>query len=291
MELKDSGSIIKGYPAEDPKRLNMHIRNALHILKHGKNEEDSRIQFVPGLGSLPLLRVLDLSGVMFEGAKLHSSIGELIHLRLLNLYEAWVCHLPSSLRNLKRLLYLTLFVNYLGPVHVPNVLKEMLELSCTSETISSSLREMTYFETFALFDWQEIRLADHGGEVVLDFIHPKNLVLTCGFPQLCDLVLAEQMELEEWRVEEGSMPCLRTLTAKSWSFRMKEKLVAGIRTEARLAPRLEAGSLSGRPNPTLNVFPGGPRGPDENLGGQRESNCGHHIGITPSSTTSPTHVG
>ncbi|CAH8261831.1 unnamed protein product [Arabidopsis lyrata] len=77
---------------------------------------------------------------------------------------------------------------------------------------------------------------------------------------------------------------LEEILCRSFTYR-------GIRTEARLAPRLEAGSLSGRPSPTLSVFPGGPRGPGENLGGQRESNCGHHIGITPSSTTSPTHVG
>ncbi|VVB07191.1 unnamed protein product [Arabis nemorensis] len=32
-----------------------------------------------------------------------------------------------------------------------------------------------------------------------------------GFPQLCELIL-ELDELEEWVVEEGSMPCLRTLT-------------------------------------------------------------------------------
>ncbi|CAD5333846.1 unnamed protein product [Arabidopsis thaliana] len=33
-----------------------------------------------------------------------------------------------------------------------------------------------------------------------------------GFPQLCALGISEQSELEEWIVEEGSMPCLRTLT-------------------------------------------------------------------------------
>ncbi|KAL1222773.1 putative disease resistance RPP8-like protein 2 [Cardamine amara subsp. amara] len=33
-----------------------------------------------------------------------------------------------------------------------------------------------------------------------------------GFPQLCALKMSYKKELEEWRVEEGSMPCLRTLT-------------------------------------------------------------------------------
>ncbi|KAG7583402.1 P-loop containing nucleoside triphosphate hydrolase [Arabidopsis suecica] len=366
VKLPISTSTVNAQSSSRSRRLSVHSRNALHILKHGKTkkirslfffggEEDSRIQSVPGLGSLPLLRVLDLTGVKFEGAKLPSSIGELIHLRLLNLYEAWVCHLPSSLRNLKRLLYLNLYVNYPGPVHVPNVLKEMLELrylflplpmddttklelgdlvnldtlcffstkhcsvtdllpltrirslyvyftgSCTSEAISSSLREMTYLETFSLFDWQGIRLADHGGEVVLDFIHLKNLMLTCsvprlsnqyrfppnlahislahcnmkedpmpvlekllhlksvvlkngafvgrrmvcskgGFPQLCELVLAKQMELGEWRVEEGSMPCLHTLTINDckklklpyefkYTTSLKELIIKGMKRE------------------------------------------------------------
>ncbi|KAL1198867.1 putative disease resistance RPP8-like protein 4 [Cardamine amara subsp. amara] len=33
-----------------------------------------------------------------------------------------------------------------------------------------------------------------------------------GFPQLFALLISEESELEEWIVEEGSMPCLRTLT-------------------------------------------------------------------------------
>ncbi|OAO93994.1 hypothetical protein AXX17_AT5G47250 [Arabidopsis thaliana] len=33
-----------------------------------------------------------------------------------------------------------------------------------------------------------------------------------GFPQLCALEISEESELEEWIVEEGSIPCLRTLT-------------------------------------------------------------------------------
>ncbi|VVB07170.1 unnamed protein product [Arabis nemorensis] len=33
-----------------------------------------------------------------------------------------------------------------------------------------------------------------------------------GFPQLCELYIFDLNELEEWVVEEGSMPCLRTLT-------------------------------------------------------------------------------
>ncbi|XP_023642925.1 probable disease resistance protein RF45 isoform X2 [Capsella rubella] len=78
---------------------------------------------------LQLMRVLDLSHVEFEGGKLPSSIGKLIHLRYLSLYRAKVSHLPSSIRNLKQLLYLNLAVNYHCLLYMPNILKEMRELA------------------------------------------------------------------------------------------------------------------------------------------------------------------
>ncbi|KAJ0231515.1 disease resistance protein [Hirschfeldia incana] len=77
-----------------------------------------------------LIRVLDLSYVEFEGDKVPSSIGKLIHLRYLCLKLADVTHLPSSMRNLKQLLYLNLniFVHLEGEVYIPNFVKEMQEL-------------------------------------------------------------------------------------------------------------------------------------------------------------------
>uniref|UniRef100_A0A1J3GPD4 Putative disease resistance RPP8-like protein 2 n=1 Tax=Noccaea caerulescens TaxID=107243 RepID=A0A1J3GPD4_NOCCA len=317
------------------RRLVIHSGNALDMLGHKNNKKarsvltfgvDGNFWKPPSFRSLPLLRVLDLSYVKFRGGKLPSSIGKLIHLRFLSLYEAGVSHLPSSLRNLKLMLCLNLGVaDLLHLVHVPNVLKEMQELKhlvlprsvhdktelelgdlvnlesltnfstkhtsvtdllrmtklrvlsvnisgrCTFETLSSSLHELRDLETLSLYDRQKIRAADHGGEMFLDFIHLKDLTLSMhmprfpdqnlfppqlehiwligcrmeedpirileqlvhlksvyfssgaflgrrmvcsrgGFPQLCALKMSYQKELVEWIVEEGSMPCLRTLT-------------------------------------------------------------------------------
>ncbi|CAH8278896.1 unnamed protein product [Arabidopsis lyrata] len=261
-----------------------------------------------------------------SGGKLPSSIGGLIHLRFLSLYDAGVSHLPSSMRNLKLLLYLDLSVAIGEPVHVPNVLKEMIELRylflplplfmhdktelelgdlvnlehlwffstqhssvtdllrmtklrslsvslserCTFETLSSSLRQLRNLETLYLDFSPKTIMVDYVGELDLDFIHLKELGLAVrmskipdqhqfpphlehidlfdcrmeedpmpilekllhlksvklgsdafvgrkmlcskgGFPQLRALEIYEELELEEWIVEEGSMPCLRTL--------------------------------------------------------------------------------
>ncbi|ESQ29555.1 hypothetical protein EUTSA_v10023945mg, partial [Eutrema salsugineum] len=78
---------------------------------------------------LKLMRVLDLSRVQFEGGKLPSSIGNLIHLKYLSLYMAHITHLPSSMRKLKLLLYLNLCVHERCSIYMPNFLKEMRELT------------------------------------------------------------------------------------------------------------------------------------------------------------------
>ncbi|KAL9282800.1 putative virus X resistance protein-like, coiled-coil [Arabidopsis thaliana] len=334
--IKDptSTSTINAQSPRRSRRLSIHSGKAFHILGH-KNKKKVRSLIVSGLEedfwirsasvfhNLTLLRVLDLSWVKFEGGKLPSSIGGLIHLRYLSLRDAGVSHLPSTMRNLKLLLYLDLSVDNEDSIHVPNVLKEMIELRylslplkmddktklelgdlvnleylwgfstqhtsvtdllrmaklrnltvflserCNFETLSSSLRELRNLETlYFLYS----HMVDYMGEFVLDhFIHLKELglsvrmskfpdqhqlpphlvhisLLDCGmeedpmpilekllhlksvqlaveafvgrrmvcskggFPQLCALRISEQPELEEWIVEEGSMPCLRTLT-------------------------------------------------------------------------------
>ncbi|CAD5333845.1 unnamed protein product [Arabidopsis thaliana] len=330
-------STINAQSPSRSRRFSIHSGKAFHILGHRNNpkvrslivsrfEEDFWIRSASVFHNLTLLRVLDLSWVKFEGGKLPCSIGGLIHLRYLSLYRAGVSHLPSTMRNLKLLLCLDLRVDSKQPIHLPNVLKEMLELRylsipvkmddktkwelgdlvnleylfgfstqhtsvtdllrmtklrhltvslserCNFETLSSSLRELRNLETLNFFFLPETYKVDYMGEFVLDhFIHLKELGLAgpmskipdqhqfpphlthihlfncrmeedpmpilekllhlksvqlaveafvgrrmvCskgGFTQLCALDISKESELEEWIVEEGSMPCLRTLT-------------------------------------------------------------------------------
>ncbi|CAL9225599.1 unnamed protein product [Arabidopsis halleri] len=319
--------------AQSPRRLAVHSSNAFEMMGHEKfkkvrsllffkAKEKAVMQSVSDFGILLFLRVLDLSRAKFQGGKLPSSIGELIHLRFLSLYRAVVSHLPSSLRNLKLLLYLNLGVDGVS-VHVPNVLKELRELrylilpflmdvktklelgdlvnletlrgysienssvkdllgmtklrtltvhsldGCTLETLSASLHESRELEHLSLYEVMHGR--HNEGKLVLDSIHlkfltvgmhmtrlpdqhrfPPDLAHIClryccmeedpmpilekllhlkfvelsyraftgkrmvcskgGFPQLFELNLSGQYDLEEWIVEEGSMPCLHTLT-------------------------------------------------------------------------------
>ncbi|CDY30895.1 BnaC09g15110D [Brassica napus] len=132
---------------------------------------------------LQFMRVLDLSGAKFEGGKLPPGIGKLIHLRYLSLHRAWICHLPSSIQNLKFLLYLSLDVDCRYQVYMSDFLKELRKLrylslprelqdgtnvrdlhsmtrlrglsiifngECTLEALSSSLGQLKHLENFNL---------------------------------------------------------------------------------------------------------------------------------------------
>ncbi|CAA7047411.1 unnamed protein product [Microthlaspi erraticum] len=110
------------------KMNNPKLRSLLFI-----NERWKEVRMCSSLffDRLQLMRVLDLSRADFKGGKLPSTIGGLIHLRYLSLYMAHVTHLPSSMQNLKLLLYLNidLRVKAGSSIYMPNFLKEMQELT------------------------------------------------------------------------------------------------------------------------------------------------------------------
>ncbi|CAG7895925.1 unnamed protein product, partial [Brassica rapa] len=118
-----------------------------------------------------LMRVLDLFCVKFEGGKVPSSIGKLIHLRYLSLYEAHVTQLPSSMRNLKKLLYLNLDVYMLWAysVYMPNILNEMRELTflCLPRSLHDKtkleLGNLVKLETLEWFSTKHGRVTDLQG--------------------------------------------------------------------------------------------------------------------------------
>ncbi|KAL1197759.1 putative disease resistance protein [Cardamine amara subsp. amara] len=116
---------------------------------------------------LQLLRVLDLSDAKFRRGKLPSSIGKLIHLRYLSLYGAYVSYLPSSMRNLKQLLYLNLVVYINSPVYIPNnVLNEMRELIYISlpfhihDKVKMELGNLVNLETLGNFSTKHSSVRD-----------------------------------------------------------------------------------------------------------------------------------
>ncbi|CAD5315840.1 unnamed protein product [Arabidopsis thaliana] len=118
---------------------------------------------------LQLMRVLDLHGVEF-GGELPSSIGLLIHLRYLSLYRAKASHLPSSMQNLKMLLYLNLCVQESCYIYIPNFLKEMLELKYLSLPLRMDDKVKLELGNLVNLEKLENLSTEHGGVGDLQFM-------------------------------------------------------------------------------------------------------------------------
>ncbi|XP_033140355.1 probable disease resistance protein At1g59620 [Brassica rapa] len=121
-----------------------------------------------------LMRVLDLPCVDFEGGKVPSSIGKLIHLRYLNLEMSNVHQLPSSMRNLKKLLYLNLNIYF--EVYIPNILKDMEELTYLwlplrlHDKTKLELGNLVNLETLKNFSTKHGRVTDVQGMTQLRYL-------------------------------------------------------------------------------------------------------------------------
>ncbi|ESQ29583.1 hypothetical protein EUTSA_v10023235mg [Eutrema salsugineum] len=147
---------------------NSKVRSLVVVCKDNYSSEwkPSSLSFT----KLQLLRVLNLTAARFEGKKLPYSIGKLIHLRYLNLKNAYITHLPSSLQNLKLMLYLNLCVeSWASPVYVPNVLKEMRELRYLElprnmkKKSKLELRNLEKLETLKHFSTENSSVEDLSG--------------------------------------------------------------------------------------------------------------------------------
>ncbi|CAF2144692.1 unnamed protein product [Brassica napus] len=122
-----------------------------------------------------LMRVLDLYKVWFEGGKVPSSIGKLIYLRYLSLKKSNVTQLPSSMRNLKKLLYLNL--DGYDEVYMPNnILKEMRELTflwlpkSLHDKTKLELENLVKLETLKNFNTKHGRVTDVQGMTRLRYL-------------------------------------------------------------------------------------------------------------------------
>jgi len=116
-----------------------------------------------------------ISGVVYQGSDF---VLDFIHLRDLTL----AIHMPRFPDQ------------YRFP---PNLARIALHSCRMEEDPMPILEKLLHLKTFVL--------SSHG------FVGRRMVCSEGGFPQLCSLDISKQQELEEWIVEEGSMPCLLTL--------------------------------------------------------------------------------
>ncbi|KAL1194373.1 putative disease resistance protein [Cardamine amara subsp. amara] len=167
---------------------------------------------------LELLRVLDLFRAEFEGGKLPSGIGKLIHLRYLSLKRAKVSHIPASLGNLMLLIYLNLGIALRGSILVPNVLMGMQELRYLAlpwdmhKKTKLELSNLVKLETLKNFSTKNSSVEDLRGMVRLRTLGIKltdeKSIETLsasigGLRHLEDLVIKDEDPGSKRNVEEG----------------------------------------------------------------------------------------
>ncbi|CAA7047408.1 unnamed protein product [Microthlaspi erraticum] len=191
--------------------INIKLRSLLVI--NGNERRDSFYGSHLFFDRLQLMRVLDLGGAEFDGGKLPSSIGRLIHLRYLSLFLAQVDYLPSSMRNLKQLLYLNLVVDQMEcAISMPNFFKEMRELRCLclplriSKNVKMELRNLVNMETLENFSTEHGNLRDLQGMTrlrKLSIIRDKGCTMETLSSSLSRLRNLENLTIRDyWRTND-----------------------------------------------------------------------------------------
>ncbi|KAK8503600.1 hypothetical protein V6N13_009796 [Hibiscus sabdariffa] len=169
--------------------------------------------------NLKFLRVLNFEGVYGNlDYELMSNIGNLIHLRFLNLRELKGSKLPSSLGKLRCLLTLDLRLDVEYIVYVPDVIWKMEQLrhlylpyQCDDKTklklgTLRNLRTLVNFNTKNcylkdLINMINLRQLEIRGSFEIEGFNEENLG---NNPPIIE-------DLEQWKVDEGAMPCLPRL--------------------------------------------------------------------------------
>ncbi|KAG5383098.1 hypothetical protein IGI04_034568 [Brassica rapa subsp. trilocularis] len=200
---------------------------------------------------LQLMRVLDLSRAEFKGGKLPSSIGKLIHLRYLKnfstkhtsvddlqrmtelntlsiLFHCDGCTVETlstylgELRHLKNLTIIDKSASDARGFVLDCILLKQLKLSIHMPNLPDEQHFPSRLTTICL---RHCLVEEDPMPILEKLLHLKNVELwdqsfagrrmLCsggGFTKLHQLELSGLKELEEWIVEEGSMPVLHTLS-------------------------------------------------------------------------------
>ncbi|KAF3555175.1 hypothetical protein F2Q69_00011135 [Brassica cretica] len=216
-----STSTINAHTPTRSRRLAVYGGNALDIMGYQKARSvlgfglDSQLwkQSGQGLRNLQLLRVLDLNlddKSDDRGGRIPSSIGKLIHLRYLSL--------DMGHATLQEDLTLIDENNESDVDFVWNFIHlRYLELHIHMTKLPDHSRFPPHLAHISLSDCEmeedPLQILEKSVELYYSaFVGRKMVCSKGGFPQLCKLEICCLDNLEEWIVEERSMPCLRTFS-------------------------------------------------------------------------------